>query len=320
MKNIAITGVSGYLGTLLAKRLLREPEVEHIIGLDVKEPSFKSPKLTFIKHDVRRPFGDIFTANNIDTAIHLAFIVVPTHDENRNRQINIEGSKNFLAAAAKANVIQVFYMGSHTEYGAHKNNPALFTEDMPLNPNKDYPYPCEKTEVDLLFQKFAKENPGVCVTIGRTVAVTGMCGDACGLTALFLPVMVKAIGKNPLWQFIHEDDWAELVVRLLKGKRGGVFNITSEGGLTYHQMIEKMGNPSITLPSWLMYRGIKVSWVLRLQARSQAGGLHMLEYPIILSNEKVLKATGYTMRYTGEEAFGEFIKASTSIQKKSPRR
>lgn len=309
MKNIAITGVSGYLGALLAKRLGQEPDVERIIGLDVKEPSFKSAKFTFIRHDVRQPFGEIFAANDIDTAIHMAFIVVPTHNERKNREINIQGSKNFLVAASGAKVSQVFYMGSHTEYGAFKNNPSLFTEDMPLNPNKDYPYPCEKTEVDLLFQKFAKDNLGITVTIGRTVAVTGPCGDACGLNELFLPVMVKAMGKNPLWQFIHEEDWAELIVRLLKGKKRGIFNLCGESGLTYSQMIERLGKPAISLPSWLLYWGIKFSWKLCLQARSQAGGLHMLEYPVIISNEKVKQETGYTLHYTGKEAFVEFLKA-----------
>lgn len=309
MKNVAVTGVSGYLGTILTKRLLQEPEVGQIIGLDVKEPSFMHPGFTFIKHDVRQSFGNIFSEHNIDTAIHLAFIVVPTHNESRNREINIEGSKNFLDACLEAGVKQVFYMGSNTEYGAYQNNPALFTEDMPLNPNKDYPYPCEKTEVDLMFQQFAKDNPRVCVTIGRTAAVTGPCGDACGLTALFLPLMVKAAGKDPSWQFIHEDDWAEFVVRLLKGKKGGIYNLAGEGGILYSTMITKLRKPSITLPPWLMYWGIKLSWALRLQERSQAGGMHMLEYPIILSTEKVKQATGYIPRYTSEEAFEAFLKA-----------
>ena len=309
MKNVLITGISGYLGSLLAKRLAQETEVEHIVGLDVKEPSFQSPKFTFIQHDVRQPFPDIFTSHGIDTGIHLAFIVVPTHDEKKNRQINIQGSKNFLDAAAAADVSQVFYMGSHTEYGAFKNNPALFTEDAPLNPNQDYPYPTEKTEVDLLFQEFAKDNAGICVTIGRTVAVTGPCGDGCGLTALFLPLMVKVMGKNPLWQFIHEEDWAELVVRLLKEKKRGIYNLTGDGGLTYNEMIRKLGKPAVSLPSWLLYGAIKLSWKLRLQERSQVGGLHMLEYPISVSNEKVKREAGYKPRYTGEEAFNQFLKA-----------
>jgi UDP-glucose 4-epimerase len=309
LKNILMTGISGYLGTILAKRLAREPEVERIIGVDVREPAFTSPKLTFIQHDVRQSFGDIFTSHQIDTAIHLAFVVVPTHDEKRNRSINIEGSKNFIAACAAFNVKQAFYQGSHTEYGAFKDNPSLFTEGSPLRPNKDYPYPTEKTEVDLLFQQFAKDHPDICVTIGRTVAVTGPCGDACGLTALFLPVMVTIMGKDPLWQFIHEEDWAELVTRLLKGKKDGVFNLAARGGLTYKQMIQRLGKPSLSLPSRVVYGAIKLSWALRLQQRSQAGGLHLLEYPINISNEKVIKATGYTPRYSGEEAFEGFLRS-----------
>ena len=309
MKNVAITGVSGYLGSLLLKRLIQEPEVEHIIGLDIKEPSLQSAKFMFFKHDVLQPFADILKENKVDTAIHLAFIVVPVHDEKMSRRINIEGSRNFLDASLKAGVKQIYYMGSHTEYGAHRNNPPLFTEDMPLNPNKDYPYACEKAEVDKMFQEFAKNNPDVCVTIGHTVAVTGPCGGACGLTELFLPVMVKAAGNDPLWQFIHEDDLAELVILLLKERRNGTYNLAGDGGLTYSQMIKKMGKPSITLPSKLLYWGVKLSWDLRLQSRSQAGGLFMLEFPINISNEKMKKETGYRLRYNGREAFEAFLKA-----------
>jgi len=310
MKNVLITGVSGYIGMLLLKRIAQEKAVERIIGLDIKEPSFKSPKFTFIRHDVRQPFADVFIENKIDTAIHLAFIVAPIHDEEGAHRINIEGSNNFLEASAKAKVKQVYYMGSNTEYGAHKNNPKLFTEDTPLNPNPDFPYSAEKAQVDLLFQEFAKNHPDTCVTIGRTAAVTGPCGDACGLTVLFLPVMVKAVGKNPLWQFIHEEDLVELVVLLLNKRKGGIYNFAGDGGLTYHQMIKKLGKPSISLPSWLLYWGIKITWKLRLQSKSQAGGLLMLEYPITLGTAKVKKETGYTMRYTGEAAFDIFLRAN----------
>jgi UDP-glucose 4-epimerase len=308
MKNVAITGVSGYIGTLLLKRLVQETEIERIIGIDVEEPSFQSPKFTFIEHDVRRPFEDLFVTYKCDTAIHLAFIVAPIRDETKAHDININGSKNFLDASAKAKVAQIFYLGSHTEYGAHGNNPDFFTEDMSLNPNKDYPYPVDKAQVDTMFQEHANNNPGTCVTIGRTVAVTGPCGNACGLTVLFLPVMIKAAGKNPLWQFIHEDDMAELVFRLLKERKGGIYNLAAEGGLTYNEMIKKLGKPSITLPPRLLYRSIQLTWKIRLQSRGQAGGLFLLEYPIIVSNEKVKKETGYKLRHSAQEAFDIFLK------------
>ncbi|MFA5309975.1 MAG: NAD-dependent epimerase/dehydratase family protein [Dehalococcoidales bacterium] len=313
MKNVAITGVSGYLGTLLGKRIAREAEVERIIGVDVKEPSFTSPKLTFIQHDVSQPFADIFTDNKVDTALHLAFIVLPIHNAKKTPQINIGGSKNFLDACTAAGAGQVYYMGSNTEYGAFRDNPALFLENMPLNPNPDYPYACDKARVDLLFQDYASRNPGVCVTIGRTAPVTGPGGNACGLTALFLPVMVKAAGSNPPWQFIHEDDLAELVVRLLKQRKSGIYNLAGDGALAYCEMIKKLGRPCISLPAWVLYRGIQISWHLRWQARTQPGGLAMLKYPIALSNAKVKQATGYLPRHTGPQAFEAFIQ---SLRKK----
>ncbi|MGP8080710.1 MAG: NAD-dependent epimerase/dehydratase family protein [Dehalococcoidales bacterium] len=310
IKNVAITGVSGYLGTMLLKRIVQEAEVERVVGLDIREPAFESPKFIFIKHDVRQPFAEIFTNNKIDTAIHLAFIVTPIQNEKKAHRINIGGSKNFLDASLKGHLAQIYYVGSNTEYGAHYNNPGLFTEDMPLNPNPDFPYARDKATVDLMFQDFAKENPDICVTIGRTVAVTGPHGDSCGLNLLFLPVMVQPMDKNPLWQFIHEDDLVELVVLLLQRRKSCIYNLSGDGGLTYLQMIRELAKPSVRLPSWLLYWGTKITWFLHLQSRSQAGGVHLLEYPIMLSNEKVKQETGYRLRCTGEEAFDIFLQAA----------
>jgi len=59
MKNVAITGIGGYLGGLLLDRLEQEDEVERIIGLDIKEPGVTSSKLKFYQQDVRKPFADI---------------------------------------------------------------------------------------------------------------------------------------------------------------------------------------------------------------------------------------------------------------------
>ena len=315
MKNVLITGVSGYLGTLLAKRIAQEAEVERIIGMDIKEPSFTSPKFTFIKHDVRQPFADIFINNKIDTAIHFAFIVIPVHDEGRAHEINIKGSQNFLDASAQAKVQQIFYMGSYTEYGAWADNPKVFTEDTPIKPNPDFPYPSDKAKVDLIFQKFATEHPEIKVTIGRTAAVTGPGGEACGLKVMFLPIMVKAMGYESTWQFIHEDDLVDIVTLLAKLRKAGIYNFTADGALKYTEIIKLMGKPSISLPSWLLYWGVRISWSLHLQSKAQAGAVHILKYSILMSGEKLIKEIGYKYRYTGPEAFDIFLQV---MGKKKP--
>ena len=315
MKNVVITGVSGYLGTLLAKRIAQEPEVERVIGMDIKEPSFQSPKFTFIKHDVRQPFGNIFSENKVDTAIHFAFIVAPIHDEGRAHEINIKGSQNFMAASAEAKVQQVFYMSSYSAYGAWADNPKIFTEEMPLKPNLDFPYPSDKAEVDHMFQKFATEHPEIQVTIGRTAAVTGPGGEKCGLTVLFLPIMIKPIGLDSTWQFIHEDDLVDIITLLAKQRKAGIFNFTAQGAYKYSEIIKMLGKPSIPLPSWLLYWGIKITWRLKLQSKAQAGALRMIQYSTLMSGEKLIKETGYKYRYTGPEAFDIFLQV---MGKKKP--
>lgn len=316
MKNVIITGVSGYLGTLLAKRILQEPEVERLIGMDIKEPALQSPKFTFIKHDVRQPFSDIFIDNKIDTAIHFAFIVAPIHAEKMAHEINTKGSQNFMDAAAKARVEQVFYMGSYSAYGAWRDrDKTIFTEDMPLKPNPDFPYPCDKAEVDHMFQKFASEHPDIKVTIGRTAAVTGPGGAKCGLTVLFLPIMIKPMGLDPTWQFIHEDDLVNIITLLAKQRKAGIFNFAADGALKYSEIIKLLGKPSLSLPSWLLYWGIKISWRLKLQAKAQCGGLRMIQFSTIISNEKLIKETGYKYLHTGPEAFDIFLQV---MGKKKP--
>ena len=312
MKNVAITGIGGYLGGRLLYRLEQEDEVERIVGIDVKAPGAASPKLKFYRQDVREPFADIFADNQIDTALHLAFQVTPIHDEAGTHSINIQGSQNFLEACERASVSQLFYMSSHTTYGAHADNPESIPEDAPLRPTSDFLYPNDKAKVDLMFQDFMANHPDMCVTIVRTVAVTGPNIVSGGLTVLFTPVMVRPGGYDPTWQFIHEDDLVEVVTVLLKQKQKGVFNVAGEGGLRYTEMIKAVGKRSIALPAGLLSRFTRLSWQLHLQSRSP-GGVEILKYPIVVNTEKVRKATGFEFRYSGREAFMSFLDAMRKI-------
>ena len=308
MKNVGITGVGGYLGGLLLRRLEREDEVEKIVGIDIRAPKSDSSKLKFYARDVRQSFTDIFVENQVDTALHLAFQVTPVHDESGSHSINIEGTQNFLKACEQSAVSQLFYMSSYTAYGAHADNPEVITEEAPLRPLPGFLYPNDKAKVDLMFQDYQAAHPDSCVSIVRIAAAVGPNTVAGGLTVLFTPVMMRARGHDPLWQFIHEDDLVELVIILLKQKHKGIFNLAAEGGLKYSEIIKILGKPSIALPAGLLAWFTKVSWKLRLQSRAP-GGVDLLTYPVVISTEKVKKATGYQFKYTGPEAFMAFIES-----------
>jgi UDP-glucose 4-epimerase len=308
VKRVAITGISGYLGTQILKLLDQDKDVESVVGIDIRPPNYSTGKLKFISRDVREPMIDIFAQNKIDSAFHLAF-VVPPHTAVDAHGINIHGSESFLHACEATAVEALFYQSSHTVYGAHPDNPPLITEDQPLRPVPEFPYGADKAEVDKMFQEYAKTHPKQSVTIVRVVAVTGPQAGPSGLNVLFLPITIYVRGCDPEWQFIFEDDLARLDVSLVKARKSGVFNAGAEGSVKYREMLSFTGKPSLGLPAWLWAIMVSVGWKLHIQRKSQVGGLQFMKYPILVSTEKLAKTTDFKFTMDSREALKSYMDA-----------
>ena len=310
MENVAITGISGYLGTQILKLLDKDPDVKTVVGIDIKPPNFASGKLKFHSMDVRQPMAEIFTQNKVDSAFHLAFVLPPKMGVDAH-EINITGSQSFLKACDAASVEALFYQSSHTVYGAWADNPALISEDQPLRPTPNFPYGQDKAEVELLFQEYAKSHPKQSITIVRVVSVVGPEAGPSGLNVLFMPITIHVSGFNPGWQFIFEDDLARLDVTLVKERRSGIFNAGAEGEVPYRDMLKATGKPSLGLPSAVWKALIGLSWSLHLQRKSPSGGLEFMRYPIIVSTDKLAKI-GFKFTMNSREAIKSYMDSKLS--------
>ncbi len=314
MKSVAVTGISGYLGTQILRLLDQDEDVETVVGIDIRPPAHSTDKLKFYSQDVRESMDDIFLENRVDTALHLAFIVPPrTHVDAHG--VNIGGTKSFLRACEAASVDGLFYQSSHTVYGAHKDNPRLITEDQPLRPVPGFPYGQDKAEVDLMFQEYAKAHPKQCVTIVRVVAVVGPEAGPSGLNVLFMPVTICVAGCDPGWQFLYEQDLARLVVTLVKERHAGIFNAGAPGSVGYRDMLRATGKPSLRLPGWLLSPLVSLSWALHIQRSSSSGGLELMKYPILVSTERLTKTIGFKFTYDSPDSLKSFMDAKLSLPK-----
>ena len=102
---IALTGSSGFMAGSVLSLLEGDPEVEKMIGIDLRAPGELFQKLNWVKRDIRDPliWQDM---QGCEVLIHMAFIVLPIHNTAEAIEINVLGSQNVFNAAVKAGVEQ----------------------------------------------------------------------------------------------------------------------------------------------------------------------------------------------------------------------
>lgn len=308
MKTVAVTGISGYLGKKLWRMLEKDPGIEKIVGIDLKEPGGTSDKLKFFRMDINDPsLRELLAQEGVDTGVHLAFIVDPIHDSELMRKVNIDGTKNFFAACEKAEVKLILVTSSASAYGAYPDNPVPLNEDSPLRGNEDFQYGREKKEMELICQQYRNDHPGVTLIIVRPCIVMGPEVDNY-ISRMFLR-KVYPMPKNcdPLYQFVHDEDVAGAIEFLLRQGKDGAYNVTGDGIMKLSEVLEIAGTKPGSISYRWVYRLAGLMWKLRISP-ADPGIVNYIAYPWVASNEKIVKL-GYRFKYNSKEALLEFLRA-----------
>ncbi len=311
MKNIFITGISGYLGTRLAEQLAQRSDIGKIVGIDIAPPPDTMPRqILFFQKDIRDPdIGELLSQHQIDTVLHLAFVVQPIHDLKRMHDIDANGTQNILEQSRRAGVNHLIAISSTLAYGAHADNPEILTEDDPLRGNETYPYGFYKAETDRMIQTFADKHPEMTITTLRPCTVFGPNIDNYVSRMLFLPLSVSIKGHDPAVQFVHESDFVDACLAALENKSPGAFNIAGDGTLTIKEIAAAIGTKVIPMPAWLIYPMLECLWRLHFpMIEVNRGYLDYVRYPFVTSNKKAKQELNFTPRYTSTETLQDTIR------------
>jgi UDP-glucose 4-epimerase len=311
MKNILITGISGYLGTRLTEELAQRSNIGKIVGIDIAPPPDSvARQVLFFKKDIRDPeIGELLTRHQIDTVLHLAFVVQPIHDLKRMHDIDANGTQNILEQSRRAGVKHLIAISSTLAYGAHADNPEILTEKDPLRGNNTFPYGFYKAETDRMIQAFAEKHPEIAITTLRPCTVFGPNIDNYVSRMLFLPVSVSIKGHDPAVQFVHENDFVDACLAALKNQSPGAFNIAGDGTLTVREIAAAIGTKVIPMPAWLIYPMLEGLWRLHFpMIEVNRGYLDYVRYPFVTSNEKAKQELNFTPRYTSTETLQDTIR------------
>ena len=306
-----ITGGSGYIGGRLIELLTQRDDAE-VVNIDVRPPAIPRPRTRFVQMDIRdRGMRGLLESEGADALVHLAFVLNPIRDEHRMYDIDVNGTDNVLEAASAAGIGQLLVASSTTAYGAFPDNPVPLTEEHPVRGLPGYEYARDKTEIDRLCQLWAARHPDRVMTIVRPTIVFGPNVDNYIVrfwsTAPFFPVLD---GRDPDWQFVHEEDVVDAMSRLLLERRAGIFNLTADGTIKLSEAAVLAGLKTRRMSTRVYRRIAKAAWALHLpNVEAPPGQIDFLRYPWIASNEKVKAELDWTPRYTSRETFVETMRA-----------
>ncbi|MCL4468566.1 MAG: NAD-dependent epimerase/dehydratase family protein [Deltaproteobacteria bacterium] len=311
---VGITGISGYLGTLLTKSLVHSDAVESITGIDLKEPLFQHKKLAFVRCDVRdSALGNAL--KGCDTIVHLTFIVQEIKDKKLTYDINLNGTKNLLASCEENKPGKLVIASSVAAYGCVDRDYTI-TEDSPLQGNKASYYSDTKRIVEGMLDEFERKNPTMILTRMRPSIFCGKNVNNFFADVVKFPVITYVRGNTYGLPLVYEGDVSSAFYTAIIEDHPGAFNIHT-GALTIKRMSEILDKKAIGIP----YRIAKVLADLNFKLGIMSFSSHWVElgrYPMNISNAKAEKDLHWRPTKTAEEAFIEMVdslKAENKIRR-----
>lgn len=309
---VAVTGASGFLGRNLLPILSASQSIENIMALDMAPSGPDLSKVAYRQGDIASLPVDIFSGGGIGSVLHLAFHL-RTARHHRLSHSNLAGTRALLEACHHAQVPNIIFLSSHTVYGPHPHNPVPITEDTPPDPLPGFGYAEDKAACEELALEYAETHPEATVTILRSCVILGP-GSAASYAArtLFKPFLLRLLGYDPPFQFVHVEDLTHLLLHLAIQPAAGTFNVAGAGAVPYRQAARIASSRLLPLPVGLAYPLVGLTWRLGLQGDSPAIGLEYIRHPILLDTAKLTQATGFHLSHSSESALRAAFPNSSS--------
>ncbi len=296
--NILITGSEGYIGSRLAAVLCQQ---HNVYGIDIRDAS--PAHYQYRKMDIRSPdLAGFIEKNGITHVIHLASIVQPGPDRERDYDIDVNGTRNLLQACVRHGVRHITVTSSGAAYGYYADNPGWLKESDSIRGNYSFPYSYHKRLVEEMLAEFAVEAPQLKQLILRPGTVLGKNTDNL-ITNLFRKNRLLAIsGSRSPFVFIWDEDVVEIIRRGVEQELSGRFNLAGDGAMSIQEIAATLGKKNLTIPALALKSMLAVGKLLKL-TRYGPEQLDFLRYRPVLDNSALKNDFGYIPQKSSREVF-----------------
>jgi len=305
---ILVTGAAGHIGNVLVRELVERGEKVRALILPGEDTT------SIYGLDIEVIVGNVLDADSLNRAMrgvdivyHLAGIIsiLPDKDE-LMWKVNVEGTRNVLAAAKKANVKRLIHTASI--HALSRNWIGRINEDVPFDPDTTAGgYDRTKAAASLLVLDAVKEGLDAVI-----VCPTGVIGphdyrgsEMGDLIKDWLRKRLNFLVKGA-YDFVDVRDVAHGHILACERGRSGEVYILSGWQIKVLELKQYVQNaigkriPTITLPMWMAKVGAKFMplfyKITRRRPRFTDYSLETLQSNSEVSSDKAQKELGYKPR------------------------
>ena len=293
------------------QRLVEEPDVAEVIGIDIREPRYDLGRADYLKLDIRHSLiGKLVRAVGIDTVVHtLTRIDSFDMDPARAHEMNVIGTLNLLAGCAGADspVRRFILKSSGHVYGSRFDLPPQIREDHRLDSNSRHQFVRDIVEVESYVRDFATRNPSIDILVLRFTNSLNPQEPQPLARYLDLEVVPTIAGYDPSLQLIHRDDCVEAMVLATRRGPAGAYNVAPSDSEPLSALLNSAGKPHLPL---LPPVGIELAAFALRQSRLAFLSpqlLDLLRWGRTLSTAKAARSLGFRASRTTKAAYEDFV-------------
>ena len=272
---VVVTGATGNVGTALLRRLAEEPDVQ-VHGISRRPPAAGPPYqgLDWTPVDIGQAGAEELLGvafENADAVVHLAWLIQPSHDERELYRTNVAGSSRVFSAAAEAEVPHLVHMSSVGAYSPTRKDRRV-DESWPVRGVTSSFYSRHKAAVEHMLNQFetrmliSRPRPGLILQSDAGAEIHDyFLGGLVPKALLRHRIPILPLPRNLVLQFVHANDVADALVRILRKRSHGPMNLVAEPVVTPRALADVLGGRHVPVPAWLLRQIANVSWRLRLQ-------------------------------------------------------
>lgn len=306
-KRVLIMGMAGGLAQITARLILQEHPNWEIIGIDSRKtkniPNMKGLTVLTMRYS-RGNFEKLFRENQFDIVYHLARL---SHSNNsqieltRRLQLSVMGTSRILDLCHRFEVKKVIVLSTFHVYGALSDNSIFLKEEAPLRASINHAELRDVVEMDQICTNWMwKYQNQLSTVVLRPCNIIGNKIQNTMSQYLTSHWALRPIDYNPMFQFIHEFDMANILYRAIDRLPTGIYNVATDEYISLREALDIIGSKGLPFPISVADSLNKALKTLSLEVPEYL--IDYLKFSCLISNHALKKHLGENFyRFSIEE-------------------